>query len=100
MTTAEAREILQAMLDGADPVTGEILSAEHICNYPEVIRALHIAIASISDDWHSPAKVHKNSRLNAGRPGSPAIAPNWSPFSNPAPPWTKCAGSFSAADGA
>lgn len=67
MTTAEAREILQAMLDGSDPVTGEILPPEHICNYPEVIRALHIAIASISDDRHSPAEVRKNSKLNAGR---------------------------------
>lgn len=67
MTTAEAREILQAMLDGADPVTGEILPQEHICNYPEVMRALQMAISSMAGARHASAKVRKNGRLNAGR---------------------------------
>lgn len=67
MTAAEAREILQAMLDGADPVTGEILPQEHICNYPEVMRALQMAISSMADVRHASAKVRKNGRLNAGR---------------------------------
>lgn len=67
MTANGAREIIQAMLDGADPVTGEILPPEHLCNYPEVIDALHIAMAYMPDKKPSPGKFRKG-RLNAGRP--------------------------------
>lgn len=70
MTNETAREILQIMAKGIDPITGEILPDDHLCNYPEVARALCLAIQSMSPD--SPINDlpvnKKNGKLNAGRP--------------------------------
>ena len=44
MTSERAREILRCMANGVDPITGEILEADHLCNSPEVIRAIFAAI--------------------------------------------------------
>jgi len=70
MTNETAREILQIMAKGIDPITGEILPDDHLCNYPEVARVLCQAIHSLSDD--SPVTDlpinKKNGKLNAGRP--------------------------------
>lgn len=70
MTFETATAILQNMIDGIDPVTGEILPNDHLCNYPEVIRALHVAILSMSS---GKAQIKESStqshiKLNAGRP--------------------------------
>jgi len=70
MTNEAAREILKIMAKGIDPITGEILPDDHLCNYPEVARALCLAIQSLSAD--SPINDlpvnKKNGKLNAGRP--------------------------------
>ena len=70
MTNETAREILQIMAKGINPITGEILPDDHLCNYPEVARALCLAIQSLSVD--SPVTDlpvnKKNGKLNAGRP--------------------------------
>lgn len=42
-----AAAILQALLDGTDPVTGEILPDAHVIQHPVVIRALHTAIMTL-----------------------------------------------------
>ena len=70
MTNETAQEILQIMAKGIDPITGEILPEEHLCNYPEVARALCLAIQSLSADslvTNLPIN-KKNGKLNAGRP--------------------------------
>lgn len=100
MTTAGAREILQPMLDGADPLTGEILPQEHICNYPEVMRALQTAISLMPDARQTSAKVKKTAGSTQAASGLRTILPRWSSCSNPARQWMKYAGSFSAASGA
>lgn len=70
MTNETAREILQIMAKGIDPITGEILPSDHLCNYPKVTRALCLAIQLLSTA--SPINTlsinKKNGKLNAGRP--------------------------------
>jgi len=41
------RDILEKLLDGIDPVTGEVLPDGHVCTHPAVIRALHHAIHAL-----------------------------------------------------
>lgn len=47
MDIQKAKEIVQLLADGIDPVTGELLPKDSIYNEPEVIRALHTVINSI-----------------------------------------------------
>ena len=35
-----AKGILKSLADGVDPLTGEVLPEDHICNQPEIIRAI------------------------------------------------------------
>ena len=44
MDTSKARELLSILADGIDPFTGEILPEDHVCNEPDMIRALHLAV--------------------------------------------------------
>lgn len=69
MTNDEAREILQALLDGVNPETGEILPEDHCCNAPAVLRALHKAVMALTPE---EPYVNKSGRLNAGRPWTEA----------------------------
>ena len=74
MTTDRATEILRCMANGIDPITGEILEEDHLCNSPEVVRALCTAIHSMSgaNDADTSRAVRKNGKLNAGRPWTDA----------------------------
>lgn len=74
MTMDRATEILHSMASGIDPITGEILAANHFCNSPEVIRALYTAIQAMSGADHAGPSylVRKNGKLNAGRPWTDA----------------------------
>lgn len=74
MTTDRAAEILRCMANGVDPITGEILEEDHLCNSPEVIRALCTAIQAMSGAGDADASrfVRKNGKLNAGRPWTDA----------------------------
>lgn len=71
------------MADGIDPFTGKILDTHHICNSPDVIRALYMAVDALStassvEDANSAKEssvlqedsshiYRKNGKLNAGR---------------------------------
>lgn len=44
MQTTEALKILQALADGADPSTGEVLSSESLYQHPQIVRALMTAV--------------------------------------------------------
>lgn len=70
MTVEAATTILQNMIDGIDPVTGEVLPHDHLCNYPEVMRALHVAILSMSSEKGKikDSSAQNHIKLNAGRP--------------------------------
>lgn len=78
MNAMQAQEILQMLLNGIDPVTGEIFPNDHVCNEPDVIRAFHHAIAAlgkecIQDQLNDKGKSDKSknpSTENAGKPWS------------------------------
>ena len=43
MDLQRAKDIIHTLSEGVDPTTGEVLSADHICNRTEIICALLIA---------------------------------------------------------
>lgn len=66
MTRERASRILNVILQGIDPVTGEILPEDHFCNQPDVLRALHLAISALAESQQS-AKPAPDPKRNAGR---------------------------------
>jgi len=64
MNIQYAKELLEMLADGVNPVTGEVLSADDSCNQPEVIRALHLAVAQLE----KAAQKAKYLPANAGKP--------------------------------
>ena len=47
MSPNEAKSIIEALANGVDPETGEVLSAQSVFNNPQVIRALFIATKAL-----------------------------------------------------
>lgn len=47
MTKEEAAAILENLLNGINPVTGEVLPEDHVCAETAVIRALHMGYAAL-----------------------------------------------------
>ena len=44
MDVQRAKELLTVLADGVDPLTGEVLPDDHVCNKGEIVRALHCAV--------------------------------------------------------
>ena len=53
MTKAEAAMLLEQLLNGVDPLTGEVLPEGHVCVQPTVIRALHAGYAALMKETES-----------------------------------------------
>ena len=76
MRKERAIEILDMLIDGIDPVTGEILPQDHVCLEQEVTLALRLAERALRKSTHSNSStetqkqpyVNRSGRLNAGRP--------------------------------
>ena len=64
MELARAKELLTALADGIDPFTGEVFPRDHVCNQPDMIRALHCALQAL------PAERKRETPPNAGQPWS------------------------------
>ena len=64
MELARAKELLTALADGTDPFTGEVFPRDHVCNQPDMIRALHCALQAL------PAERKRETPPNAGQPWS------------------------------
>ena len=47
MDIERAKELLSALADGVDPLTGEVLDRGNVCNKPEIIRALHVVLGEL-----------------------------------------------------
>lgn len=62
-----ATELLKGLADGVNPITGEQLAPEDSCNQPDIIRALHTAVAVLE----KKAEKGKQTPENAGKPWSP-----------------------------
>lgn len=67
MDTSKARELLSILADGIDPFTGEILPEDHVCNEPDMIRALYLAVQQLGNVKTS---VTRSRPENAGKPWS------------------------------
>ena len=48
MDVHRAKELLTILADGVDPLTGEVLPDNHVCNKGEIVRALHCAVEELS----------------------------------------------------
>ena len=48
MEIQRAKELLEILADGIDPLTGEVLPDDHVCNKGEIVRALHCAVEEMS----------------------------------------------------
>lgn len=69
MEFTEAKNLVAALANGANPVTGEILPAESPYNDPKIIRALFVVLNSLNGiaARKSPEEKMKEN-LSAGRP--------------------------------
>lgn len=47
MDLQRARKILETLADGVDPMTGEVLPEEHVCNRGDVVRAFHYILQKL-----------------------------------------------------
>ena len=61
-----ARTLLTELADGVDPLTGECLPSDSVCNRPEIIRALHCVLQ------HTAGGRKRPSPPNAGKPWTEA----------------------------
>ncbi len=50
MNAKDAYTLLETLLDGIDPITGEMLPDEHVCQDPAVLRALHRALVALRNE--------------------------------------------------
>ena len=48
MDVQRAKELLMVLADGIDPLTGDVLPDDHVCNKGEIVRALHCAVEELS----------------------------------------------------
>lgn len=63
MDIIKAKEIVSALAEGIDPVTGEILPYDHICNNADVVRALYtlLQLESSNSNRNENKKTYENS---------------------------------------
>jgi uncharacterized protein (UPF0254 family) len=66
MSPNEAKSIIEALANGVDPETGEVLSAQSVFNNPLVIRALFIATKAL-DSLAKREQREKTLPDNAGK---------------------------------
>lgn len=64
MDINRAKEIIEALAEGVDPTTGEVLPDDNVCNKGEVVRAFYAVLTKID------RKTKKNRPENAGKPWS------------------------------
>ena len=66
MELERARTLLTELADGVNPLTGECLPSDSVCNRPEIIRALHCVLQHTAGGRKCP------SPPNAGKPWTEA----------------------------
>lgn len=62
MDINRAKEIIEALAEGIDPTTGEVLPEDHVCNKGEVVRAFYSVLETLDK------KQKKSMPENAGKP--------------------------------
>lgn len=67
MDILRATEILKGLADGVDPLTGELLPDQSVCNQAEVVRAFHCILREL--EWGQQRRERKKKLPeNAGKP--------------------------------
>src|SRR4051794_8177229 len=84
MELAEALRIVGALADGCDPLTGQTLPADNVCQQPQVVRALCLVVQQLRAPMLLGASAAAAPE-NAGKVllGAPTAAPG-----NAGKPWT------------
>ena len=59
MDKNKAKEIISVLAEGIDPITGEVLPEDHVCNKVDVVRALYALLQS--EETSSKKKEYENS---------------------------------------
>ena len=54
MDLQRAKELLSGLADGVDPLTGEVLPEDHVCNKAEIIRAFHCVLKAFPGKASKP----------------------------------------------
>lgn len=49
MNAKDAYTLLETLMDGINPITGELLPENHVCQEPAVLRALHKALVALQE---------------------------------------------------
>ncbi len=65
MDVQYAKQLLEGLADGMNPLTGEVLPPDDACNNPDIIRALHTILRELDRKTAS-----KRTPENAGKPWS------------------------------
>jgi len=68
MNASQARAVLELLLNGVDPITGECLDDDHVCAQPLVMRALHCAVEALGSADAAPAWKRESTKRSAARP--------------------------------
>jgi hypothetical protein len=71
MSPLDAQKVVDALANGVDPATGELLSGNHAINSPQVIRALYVASQALEAAARR-AEMERHRPDNAGKPWSSA----------------------------
>lgn len=74
MNTEDAVKILNALAQGIDPTTGELIEDDHILSNPHVIRALFTGINALTQNSIKLEKTHTSKQDNLSHAGKP-----WTP---------------------
>lgn len=64
MELSRATELLATLADGVNPLTGEVLSSDELCNQGEIVRALYTVLAALTSEKKSKRPLPEN----AGKP--------------------------------
>lgn len=68
MDALYAKQIIQALAEGVNSATGEVLSREDSCNEPEMIRALHWVLQELEKNEKAEKPAKKSKWEKAGLP--------------------------------
>lgn len=68
MNASQAKAVLELLLNGVDPITGECLDDDHVCAQPLVMRALHCAVEALGSADAAPAWKRESTKRSAARP--------------------------------
>lgn len=67
MDIVRARELIALLSEGYDPLTGEILPDDHVCNQPDMIRAFY-AIVDFTKDCRDDNEIRSKKKKKASFP--------------------------------